>query len=74
MSTEPSLWVVNCLIRRATTVVKLDIKQAAERLGISEQRGWQNNGHAQLFQAVRQLADETGDNQLVRLFQVSRFC
>jgi hypothetical protein len=32
-----SLWVVNCLIRRATTVVKLDIKQAAERLGISEQ-------------------------------------
>jgi hypothetical protein len=28
---------VNCLIRRATTVVKLDIKQAAERLGISEQ-------------------------------------
>ena len=57
-----------------------DLGQASEKgwgaaaqmvKAISEQRGWQHNGHAYLFQAVRQLADETGDNQLVRLFQIA---
>jgi hypothetical protein len=38
---------------------------------VAEQEGWQHNGHAYLFQVVRQLADETWDNQLVRLFQIA---
>ena len=38
---------------------------------VSQRRGWPHDGHAALFQAVSRLSDETGDAQLVRLFQIA---
>jgi hypothetical protein len=38
---------------------------------IAEQRGWQHNGHAYLFQIVRLLVEETGDNRLSELFHIA---
>ncbi len=38
---------------------------------VSQRRGWPHDGHVALFQAVRRLSDETGDSQLVRLFQIA---
>ena len=34
----------------------------------AESRGWEHDGHRQLFQAISRLADETGDGQLKSLF------
>ena len=38
---------------------------------VAERRGWEHNGHASLFQVIRRLTDDTGDTQLVRLFQIA---
>lgn len=57
-----------------------DLEQASEKLwgaaaqmvdAKAEQRGWRHDSHARLYAVVRQLADETGDPQLSRLFQVA---
>ncbi len=57
-----------------------DLAQASEKgwgaaaqmvKAVADQRGWPHDGHASLFQVIRQLADETGDAQLVRLFQIA---
>ena len=57
-----------------------DLPQASEKgwgaaaqmvKGIAQQRGWPHDGHAYLFQGIRQLADETGENQIVRLFHIA---
>ena len=38
---------------------------------VAQQRGWEHNGHALLFAAIRRLVDETGDRQLDTLFHVA---
>ena len=57
-----------------------DLAQASEKgwgaaaqmvKAIADQRGWPHDGHASLFQVIRQSADDTGDTQLVRLFQIA---
>ena len=57
-----------------------DLAQASEKAwgaaaqmvkAIAEQRGWQHNGHALLFQTVSRLVAETGDDQLRNLFHVA---
>lgn len=57
-----------------------DLPQASEKgwgaaaqmvKAIADERGWPHNGHGLLFQAVRQLVIETGDEQLSTLFHVA---
>ena len=57
-----------------------DVRQASEKgwgaaaqmvNAIAVVRGWEHNGHALLFQTVRRLAEETGDEQIALLFQVA---
>ena len=57
-----------------------DARQASEKgwgaaaqmvKAVAEQRGWPHNGHALLFRVIRQLVEETGDEQIDRLFQVA---
>ncbi len=57
-----------------------DLRQASEKgwgaaaqmvKAVAEQRGWPHNGHALLFQVIRRLVEETGDEQIDRLFQVA---
>ena len=59
-----------------------DFGQASEKLGgaaaelvkaVAESRGWEHNGHSQLFGAVRCLAEETGDQELSDLFRSAGF-
>ena len=38
---------------------------------VAEQRGWEHQGHRQLFTAVRRLRDETGSEDIRRLFDVA---
>ena len=54
--------------------------QASEKLwgaaaqavkAIAEARGWDHAGHAQLFQAVRRLAQETDDEEMIILFRTA---
>lgn len=57
-----------------------DLAQASEKgwgaaaqmvKAIAEHKGWQHNGHSYLFQAVRHLVEETGDNRLSELFHIA---
>ena len=57
-----------------------DLAQASEKgwgaaaqmvKAIAEQRGWRHRGHALLFEAVDALADEAGDQDIARLFDVA---
>jgi stage V sporulation protein SpoVS len=57
-----------------------DLLQASEKgwgaaaqmvKAIADQRGWIHNGHAPLFQAIRRLVEETGDEQIGVLFHVA---
>ena len=57
-----------------------DIRQASEKgwgaaaqivKAIAEQRDWRHRGHGHLHEAVRRLRDETGDQDIRRLFQVA---
>ena len=57
-----------------------DLTQASEKgwgaaaqmvKAVAEQRGWPHHGHALLYQVVRQLVEETGDNELDTLFHVA---
>ena len=57
-----------------------DLRQASEKgwgaaaqmvKAVGQHRGWPHDGHAALFQVVRRLTDESGDNELVRLFQIA---
>ena len=57
-----------------------DTRQASEKgwgaaaqmvKSVAEQRGWAHQSHAALYQVVRQLADETGDEDIRRLFDVA---
>jgi hypothetical protein len=54
-----------------------DLRQASEKgwgaaaqmvKAVAEQRGWEHNRHALLFEVVRRIAGETGNNQLNTLF------
>jgi Archaeal PaREP1/PaREP8 family len=38
---------------------------------VADQKGWQHNGHAYLFRTLRQLVEETKDNQIDTLFHVA---
>ena len=38
---------------------------------IAERRGWPHNGHAYLYQVVRRLVEETGDDELDTYFHVA---
>ena len=38
---------------------------------IAEQRGWRHRSHELLFEAVDALADEAGDEDMARLFDVA---
>lgn len=45
---------------------------AAEMLkAVAERRGWRHDGHRQLFDAARRLADESGDERISELFHVA---
>ena len=57
-----------------------DVRQASEKgwgaaaqivKAIAEQRGWTHRGHAQLFDAVTTLAQEAGDDDIDRLFELA---
>ena len=57
-----------------------DVRQASEKgwgaaaqivKAIAEQRGWTHLGHAQLFDAVTTLAQEAGDDDIDRLFELA---
>ena len=57
-----------------------DLRQASEKgwgaaaqmvKTVADRRGWEHNGHAFLFAAVRRLVEETGDSQLNNLFHVA---
>ena len=57
-----------------------DTRQASEKgwgeaaqivKAIGESRGWAHGGHGQLFTAVRNLREETGDEEISRLFHVA---
>ena len=57
-----------------------DVRQASEKgwgaaaqmvKAIAEQRGWQHRNHAALFNAVSRLVDETGDDDIGRLFHIA---
>ncbi len=57
-----------------------DARQASEKgwgaaaqmvKAIAEQRGWQHGGHRQLFAALRQVRNETGNEDIRRLFAVA---
>ena len=57
-----------------------DVVQASEKgwgaaaqmiKAVAEQRGWQHNNHARLYQIVDALVQETKDAQLANLFHVA---
>ena len=57
-----------------------DIRQASEKgwgaaaqmvKAVAERRAWPHNGHSLLFRVIRRLTEETGDEQIDRLFQVA---
>ena len=57
-----------------------DLRQASEKAwgaaaqmvkAIAEQRGWRHRAHDLLFEAVDYLSDETGDEDIDRLFDVA---
>ncbi len=61
-------------------LVRGDVRQASEKgwgaaaqivKAIAEQRGWDHRGHEHLHAAVRRLRDETGDQEIRRIFQVA---
>ena len=57
-----------------------DLRQASEKAwgaaaqmvsAIAEQRGWRHRAHELLFEVVDHLSDETGDEEIDRLFDVA---
>ena len=57
-----------------------DTRQASEKgwgaaaqmvKDIAERRGWEHRSHASLFTAISRLVEETGDDELRRLFAVA---
>ena len=57
-----------------------DVRQASEKgwgaaaqtvKAVAEQRGWFHRGHAQLFDVVAILAQEAGDDDIDRLFELA---
>ncbi len=57
-----------------------DTRQASEKgwgaaaqmvKAIAERRGWEHKSHADLHIVIRKLTDETGDDDIRRLFQVA---
>ena len=61
-------------------LAKGDTQQASEKgwgaaaqmvKAVAEQRGWEHHGHRHLFVAVRRLRNETGDEDIRRLFDVA---
>ncbi len=38
---------------------------------LAEAKGWQHNGHRELFQVVKRLVDETGDQEFRGLFDIA---
>ena len=69
------------LVKAQEELAQGDLAQASEKgwgaaaqmvKAVAEQRDWAHNGHAQLFQVVRRLAEETDDLQLDNLFHVAQ--
>ncbi len=61
-------------------LAKGDVRQSSEKgwgaaaqmvKAVADQRGWEHAGHRQLFTAVRRLRDETGDQDIRRLFNAA---
>ncbi len=57
-----------------------DLVQASEKFwgaaaqalkAIAQQRGWEHDSHAHFYRIVRNLVDETGDKELVDLFDAA---
>ena len=68
------------LAKAEESVGQDDLLQASEKgwgaaahmvKGLAQKRGWQHNGHRELYVAVNRLAQETGDSQLRVLFSVA---
>jgi hypothetical protein len=62
------------------TLQEDDLVQASEKLwdaaaqmvkGVAERRGWPHSSHRELFRVVRLIARETGDIQVLDLFQIA---
>jgi len=57
-----------------------DLRQASEKgwgaaaqmvKAVAERRGWEHNGHAFLFEAVRRVVNETRDTRVGELFHIA---
>ncbi len=68
------------LARGREELARGDVRQASEKgwgaaaqivKATAEQRGWEHRNHAALYIAVRRLADELGDEEIRRLFDVA---
>ena len=68
------------LAKAEAALAQEDLLQASEKgwgaaaqmvKAVADQRGWTHNGHAPLFQAIRRLVEETGDEQVDVLFHVA---
>ncbi len=65
------------LLTKAYQELDEDLGQASEKgwgaaaemvKAVAEQRGWEHRNHRSLYDAVRRLRRETGDGELIRLF------
>lgn len=68
------------LAQASEELAKGDLRQASEKgwgaaaqmvKAVAERRSWEHTGHALLYQVVRRLVEETGDNQLGTFFHVA---
>ncbi len=81
MVTETYAQAARHLLEQATAeMAQGDVRQASEKgwgaaaqmvKAVAEQRGWEHQRHAALFAAVSRLVDETGDDDISRLFAVA---
>lgn len=57
-----------------------DLQQASEKLwgcaasaikAVAEKKGWEHNGHRQLFRIVQKLSSQSKDKEIIRLFHTA---
>ena len=74
---EHSVTSRELLIKAEETLAQDDLLQASEKgwgaadhmaKGLAEKRGWQHNGHRELYQVVNRVAQESGDRAVRILF------
>ena len=78
MTTQKYQDASNVLLAQARSELAAgDVRQASEKgwgaaaqmvKAVADRRGWDHQGHAQLFRTVQQLRQETGDQDMLWLF------